>query len=223
MTSDNPNAALYAALALAQAELKNPAMNGTNPAFKRGNSTSRYATLIDVRNAVVPALSKHGICVVQSPKMVRDGTTMSAGVMTMLCHKDGGSIISELMLPCSKTDAHGVGSAITYARRFSLMAIAGVVGDEDDDGNAAADVQPAPQRAVAAAMSADEGKALLAEWTGIKVENDLRSAAAKCFSLAGVQLKPKTPPTASQWGELGAWINTQKANGVDFITLSGGK
>jgi len=222
MISDNPNAALYAALALAQAELKNPAMNGTNPAFKRGNSTSRYATLIDVRNAVVPALSKHGICVVQSPKMVRDGTTMSAGVMTMLCHKDGGSIISELMLPCSKTDAHGVGSAITYARRFSLMAIAGVVGDEDDDGNAAADVQPAPQRAVAPAMTADDVKKLLADWTGI-TGDDLKAAAAKCFSLAGVQLKPKTAPTASQWGELGAWINTQKANGVDFITLSGGK
>jgi len=222
MTSDSPNAALYAALALAQAELKNPPMNGTNPAFKRGNSTSRYATLIDVRNSVVPVLSKHGISVVQAPKMVRDGATVSAGVMTMLCHKDGGNIISELMLPCSKTDAHGVGSAITYARRFSLMAIAGVVGDEDDDGNVAADVQPAPQRAVAPAMTMEDCKTLLADWTKLKDE-DLKAAAAKCFALAGVQLKPKTAPTAAQWGELGAWINTQKASGVDFLTLAGGK
>lgn len=218
----NSDAAMYAALAAAQGELKNPPMNGTNPAFKRGNSSSRYATLMDVREQVVPVFAKHGLSVVQEPKVV-PGEKIFAGVTTKVCHKDGGCMASELLVPISKPDAHGVGAAITYARRFSLMAIAGVVGDEDDDGNAASGVDaPAAQRAVAPSMSADECKALLAKWTGIKEPKELQAAGVKCFSLAGVQLKPQTPPTVAQWSQLGAWINTQVKDGKDFIALAGG-
>ena len=58
-------------------------------------------------------------------------------VETVLAHESGEWISGELLLPLTKADAQGVGSAITYGRRYGLAAIVGIVADEDDDGNAA--------------------------------------------------------------------------------------
>jgi len=120
---------LAAALAKAQAEMSNPSFDAQNPHFR-----NRYASLAAVRNAVIPVLAKHGICATQ------DVTTAESGValMTILTHSSGQQMrFGPLILPISKQDAQGFGSAITYARRYQLMAVAGVVGDDDDDAEAA--------------------------------------------------------------------------------------
>lgn len=120
---------LAAALVRAQGELKNPAFDAKNPHFK-----SQFASLSAVRAAVVPVLAKHGIWVSQ------DLTSTDAGVActTLLLHSSGESLrFGPLFLPAAKLDPQGFGSAATYARRYSLMAACGVVGDEDDDANAA--------------------------------------------------------------------------------------
>ena len=119
---------LATALAKAQAELKNPAFDSANPHFK-----SKFASLASVRDAVTPILASYGLSVSQFPF----STEQRAGCITMLMHSSGQWISSECALPMTKIDAQGAGSAITYARRYSLQAIVSVVGDEDDDGNAA--------------------------------------------------------------------------------------
>jgi hypothetical protein len=119
---------LATSLAKAQAEMKNPGLDKTNPHFK-----SKFASLAGVRDSVVPVLAKHGISVVQSLEHSDHGIACE----TMLLHSSGEWLSGTLVLPVSKEDAQGYGSAATYARRYALMSFAGVVGDEDDDGNAA--------------------------------------------------------------------------------------
>ncbi len=126
--------ALAGALAKAQADLKNPAFDSQNPHFR-----SKYASLAAVRDSVIPILSKHGLSISQLP-ICEDG---KAGCETILLHTSGEYLSSTLLLPVEKPTAHGVGSALTYARRYAMMALTGVVGDDDDDGNAAVGKQPA--------------------------------------------------------------------------------
>jgi hypothetical protein len=124
---------LSSALAKAQAEMKNPAFDSNNPHFR-----SKYASLACVRDTVMPVLAKHGLSIVQMP-VFEDG---KAGCETMLMHSSGQYISERLLIPVDKANAHGVGSATTYSRRFSLMAFVGVVGDDDDDGTAAVNGKP---------------------------------------------------------------------------------
>lgn len=128
MTKSEAINELAAALSKAQGEMTNPKFDTSNPFFK-----SRYASLSTVRDAVVPPLSKNGIAVTQLVQSTPAGVECE----TVLMHASGQWVSSTLYLPSGKHDAQGYGSAITYARRYALMAICGVVGDEDDDGNAA--------------------------------------------------------------------------------------
>ncbi len=125
---------LAAALVAAQAELRNPAFDSTNPHFK-----SKFASLATVRDTLTPVLTRHGLAVTQWPETDAQGHTL---VTTMLTHASGQWMSSSLHVPTAKQDAHGTGSSITYARRYALMAALNVVGDEDDDANAAV-AQPA--------------------------------------------------------------------------------
>lgn len=127
-TSDNI-ADFAAALAKAQAELENVGKDATNPAYR-----SRYATLAGVLSEVRPKLAKHGISILQAP-VNGDGT--SIGIVTRLMHSSGQWIEGEFYVSPTKADAQGAGSAITYARRYCLMAVAGVGPADDDDGEAA--------------------------------------------------------------------------------------
>lgn len=128
MQTTNTIAKLAAALLGAQAEMKNPAFNAQNPHFR-----SKYADLGSVREAVLPVLNKHGLALAQYPK-AQDGY---AGCVNVLMHSSGEYMIEECLLPLDKQNAHGAGSCITYARRYSMQSIGGVVADEDDDANAA--------------------------------------------------------------------------------------
>lgn len=120
-------AALAAALAKAQAEIENASKSSVNPHFK-----SKYADLAEVINTVRPVFSSHGLSITQMPSF--DGGI--AHVETLLMHSSGEWISSTASAPVSKQDAQGVGSAITYLRRYSLAAVAGVA-QEDDDANSA--------------------------------------------------------------------------------------
>jgi hypothetical protein len=119
---------LATALAKAQNEMKNPAFDSQNPHFR-----NKYASLASVRDTVTPCLSKHGLAVSQHLGVEEGMVTCE----TILMHSSGEWISSVIKLPTPKPDAQGFGSAYTYARRYSLMAICGVVGDEDDDANEA--------------------------------------------------------------------------------------
>lgn len=100
----------------------------TNPAFR-----SKYADLGACLEAVNDALLENGIALYQETHEDASGVT----VETVLLHETGESIRSgKLHVPAAKQDPQGYGSALTYARRYSLMAACGIA-PEDDDGNAA--------------------------------------------------------------------------------------
>lgn len=121
---------IAAALSVAQAEISPAEKNATNPHLK-----NKYANISAIYDAVREVLPKHGLCVVQT-MLPTDGTR--AHVRTTLAHKSGQWFASECVMPLDRQGgAQGMGSAITYARRYSLSAILGVVADEDDDGNGA--------------------------------------------------------------------------------------
>ena len=121
-------AKLTESLLAAQAEMKNPNFDSENPHFK-----SKFASLAAVRETVMPVLHKHGLLLTQFPKSF-DGY---CGIVNRLMHKSGEWLEEECLLPLDKNNAQGAGSAITYARRYSLQSIAGVVAEQDDDANAA--------------------------------------------------------------------------------------
>lgn len=133
MNSSETTTELSKALAKAQLKMKNPNFDAQNPHFR-----SKYASLVSVREAVLPVLNQHGLSVAQFPKC----TPGYAGCVNRLMHDSGEWLEEECLLPLDKATAHGAGSAITYARRYSLQSIAGVVADEDDDGNAASNSKP---------------------------------------------------------------------------------
>lgn len=125
------------ALVAFQLEVENATKGSVNPAFK-----SKYADLAEVLNVTRPVLAKHGISVQQHPTF-EDGTVR---LETVLLHESGQSISSTLVIPVTKQDAQGVGSAITYARRYALASICGIA-QEDDDGNTAVKPGPAQPKA----------------------------------------------------------------------------
>lgn len=107
----------------------------TNPHFK-----SKYADLAACVEAVIDSLNANGIALVQHTHEC-DGGVM---VETVFLHESGESMSGgKLFVPASKHDAQGYGSALTYARRYSIQAACGIA-PEDDDGNAA--TKNAPQQ-----------------------------------------------------------------------------
>lgn len=124
---------LLAAFLKAQQEFPSLPKDGSNPAFR-----SRYATLGSVQETAFPVLAKHGLVVLQSVRseMLEDGRVL-VYVGAALCHVESGEQTShELGMIPAKQDPQGVGSAVTYGRRYVLMTMLGLVPD-DEDGNAA--------------------------------------------------------------------------------------
>lgn len=119
---------LAAALAKAQGGMSNAAKDKTNPFFK-----SNYADLASIMDACRAVLSENALAVVQTTELGQAGWVV---VVTTLMHSSGQWIRGRLALMPVKPDPQGVGSAITYGRRYGLQAIVGIAAD-DDDGNAA--------------------------------------------------------------------------------------
>lgn len=102
-----------------------------------GHLKNRYADLPAVIDAVKPALNEAGISFIQSGSRSEDG---KLHLTTRLMHESGEWMEDTLVMPLTKQDPQGYGSAMTYARRYGLAAITGLYQD-DDDGQRA--VQPA--------------------------------------------------------------------------------
>lgn len=124
-----PISTLAASLAKAQGEMKNAAINKENPYFN-----SRYADLAAIRDATIPSLSKHGLCLYHM--VMQQGETWV--VRAVLKHGESGeSIISDFPLPAAFDKPQAIGSAITYGKRYTWAALCGIAAEEDDDANAA--------------------------------------------------------------------------------------
>ena len=120
------------ALCKAQKEFAPALKTSTNPHFK-----SKYVGLDGCVEAVIDALNNNGIYLMQKSHDCENGVK----VETILLHESGEEYSGGILhVPASKQDAQGYGSALTYARRYSLMATCGIA-PEDDDGNAASKKQ----------------------------------------------------------------------------------
>lgn len=148
----------HAALCKAQAEMPAAAKDADNSYFN-----TSYADLRSVQRACMPALTSNGFSVFQRIEHRDD----SMWLVTDLCHSGGHVMSSPVPLVVNKKDMQGLGSAMTYARRYGLMAAAGVAAD-DDDGNAAAKAPgEMPKKQVDASPAADSA---IME---IQISNDL--------------------------------------------------
>jgi len=128
---------IASALVKAQKEFGPALKSSTNPAFR-----SRYADLSACVEAVIDALNNNDIFMMQPTHECDNGVI----VETIFIHSSGEQISSgRLHVPATKHDAQGYGSALTYARRYSLMTACGIA-PEDDDGNSAAKAKPAPSK-----------------------------------------------------------------------------
>ena len=126
---------IASALVRAQRGFAPALKTSTNPHFR-----SKYVDLAGCIEAVVDALNAAGIALIQRTSEDNTGVT----VETVFVHESGEMLeCGKLHVPASKQDPQGYGSALTYARRYSLMAAAGIA-PEDDDGNAASKT-PAPK------------------------------------------------------------------------------
>ncbi len=121
---------LAKALAAAQAEMKPAPKDSQNPYFK-----SSYADLATCWEAARGPLTKNGLSVVQLTTPGNDGS--SVNVESVLLHTSGEWIKGVLQVKLAKQDPQGLGSALTYGRRYGFMALIGLA-PADDDGEAAA-------------------------------------------------------------------------------------
>ena len=134
---------ISAAMAKAFAKIENAEKNKSNPHFK-----SKFADLGSVIDAIKPALIENGLWFSQ----VSYDLDNHAAIETVIIHSSGEYISCGLVsVPVSKADAQGFGSALTYARRYSLSAAFGVA-PEDDDANAAVVAAPKPKAKIDSAL-----------------------------------------------------------------------
>ena len=190
LTFEGDRAPLAKALIAAQGATEAVKKASTNSAMKW-----RYADLAVVVEAVIPALNESGIAVIQSPSF--DGDLVS--VTTVLLHESGSSVTGTLSMRPTKMDPQGVGSAITYARRYALLAMAGAA-PEDDDGQAAS--QPGSERAPALPISQDQADALRLEIEAV--------GADPAKFLAFFKIKALEAMPAGRWNEAVAMLEAKR-------------
>lgn len=131
---------LAAAFAAALAEMPSPALDKTNSAFGR----FRYASLGSFLETCRPHLARFGLGLASDFEPIADGNLMC---WTVIRDASGETLrLAPVPVRVDLAKPQSTGSAMTYARRYSLSAALGVVGDEDDDGNATN--EPKPQRQV---------------------------------------------------------------------------
>jgi len=137
--------AISKALVQAQKNFGKALKTSSNPHFK-----SRYADLSAVVEAVIDGLHSANIALIQKTHEVQGGVQ----VETIFLHESGEEYSAGILfVPAVKQDAQGYGSALTYARRYSLMTACGIA-PEDDDGNAASQ----PRKPAAPAMTIEQAK-----------------------------------------------------------------
>lgn len=179
------------ALVKAQRAFAPALKTSTNPHFR-----SRYADLAACVEAVIDALNANGIALVQRTHDSDNGVA----VETLLVHESGETISGGILhVPAAKHDPQGYGSALTYARRYSLMASCGIA-PEDDDANAASKTRPTPvPRNSGATVSQDQNNAPGVDPAPSK--EDIERAAGiirACKTLVNLQVEWQGLPKAVQ-------------------------
>ena len=224
---------LHAAMAKVQADIKNPGLDSINPHYK-----SKYASLASILDAIRSACAPHGVSFSQHPC----STDGRYGVQSIIRFQ-GEWERSELLIKPERDNAHGIGSATTYARKYSAAAIFAIAGEEDDDGNAA--VQPKTQpkgSATRTVPKADEPSgmsirqttaAAFQKWTGIENIEDLTPIFAGVFKSLKMRRKiekiivdgketgeTKTLPfTDKQWQNLLDHVTSKIDEGIAFADI----
>ncbi len=120
---------LAKALAAAQGAMNNAKKSSDNPFFK-----SKYADLAEVWDTCREPLAKNNLAIIQMPGEIDAQGNIK--ITTMLTHSSSQWIKSTMNIKVAKLDAQGIGSAITYGRRYALAAMVGIA-QEDDDGESA--------------------------------------------------------------------------------------
>lgn len=179
------------ALVKAQRAFAPALKTSTNPHFR-----SRYADLAACVEAVIDALNANGIALIQRTHDSDNGVA----VETLLVHESGETISGGILhVPAAKHDPQGYGSALTYARRYSLMASCGIA-PEDDDANAASKTRPAAiPRNAGASVSQDQNNAPGVDPAPSK--EDIERAAKiirACKTLVNLQVEWQGMPKAVQ-------------------------
>ena len=178
---------LATALAKAQGQIEAATKGSVNPAFK-----SKYADINALRDAIREPLATNDLSILQFPRT----SDNRVEVETMILHKSGEFMSEVLSMPVGKLDAHGkpdahgIGSALTYARRYGMSAILNLAAD-DDDGNAAVAGQTKAQDKTleatritfaSAMVAAKEGKNAFNKWW--RENKDVRSTISESQMVA---------------------------------------
>jgi 2-methylisocitrate lyase-like PEP mutase family enzyme len=183
---------LAGALAKAQGALDDAEKAATNPHFR-----SRYADLAAVRDAIRVPLSSNGLSYVQMAR----GDTGAVEVETMLMHSSGQFIADTLRLPVLQNTPQAFGSALTYARRYSLMAMVGIAASEDDDdGNKATERAPMGPPVVVSTGRPDAAKEPAVSSKAIGMAREVKDLK----SIADIEAFKKTGEFQSFWHEANA-------------------
>ena len=202
---------LATALSKAQGAMEPPVFDKVNPHFK-----SDYASLTAIQEATRPHLAANGLSIVQWPISNGDGIC----VVTRLMHSSGQWMQGTLRMPVERKTAHGIGSGITYGKRYSWQAICGIAAEEDDDGNAAAGKPSAVEQEIKdreANAPLNEAKAdcwtELGQWHGgtptYQGAELLLSAA-----FAASRITYKGDPGITHFRKLTKWIKDQREAGI---------
>jgi hypothetical protein len=190
MTTSEKFGTLAAALAKAQGEMAGAQKDSVNPHFR-----ARYASLAAVWDACREPLSKNALSVLQPVRA--DGARVT--VTTILAHDSGEWISEELTVTAQSPTPQGVGSAITYGRRYGLSAMVGIAPD-DDDGEDASHSNQAHQVAVDA------------------LTNELPEEASTARPRTAAAAAPKAPPaSAASRPSPPAQRSAQSGNGADLV------
>ena len=193
---------LAAALAKAQGEIRGAVKDSDNPFFK-----SKYADLASVVEAIRAAFSKHGLSYIQTTEPSEKNEVR---VSTTILHASGEWFdCGILALPVSKPDAQGFGSALTYARRYSLSAAVGVA-PEDDDGESA---QPRPaQRYTPKPHGVEAAKDLIVAHKNIEAAKAMLGADSHALDERRRALWTRLKDLGMPAGAAADWVKTNRAS-----------
>lgn len=147
---------LAAAMAAAQIELRNPKKTETATVATRsgGQYSYHYLELAQLIETCREVLAKHGLAIFQPVA----ANTSTVTVTTLIAHRSGQWIASDLALHPVDSGPQAIGSAITYGRRYGLAAMVGIAGEEDDDGAAASIERDAIRKPAARATETAAGR-----------------------------------------------------------------
>jgi len=199
---------LVLALSKAQGLIQPAKEDSENPFFK-----SKYADLSSVWNACRNQLSRNELAVIQTTSTI-NGEVI---IRTTLAHSSGEWIRGHITIKPDKNNAQGLGSAITYGRRYGLSAMVGIAPDDDDDGNAASgskkkqgqDLPATPQKIPSKVITEPQRKRLFT--IGNKSEISYDEIKVHLFEVYGIDSSSKI--LKSDYEKICDWVSAQKVEG----------